>query len=214
MEKAVAKTAKTGDRAERATAARARHEEVVAKSQAKVIFSHALYLGGLASVRPNRVGNMIFAEDRTGIATINPKTMFIHTSLIDVDGGEVANRKIVATVTFAVLGGPAAKGAKDQAVITVRTTDGEEPYFQLNKTSPQSVLARIAPWMKSHGIPSHDQFMQRQAADAQGNAVAAALAAQAHPTPLSIADELSKLAALRDSGVLSHDAAKIRLLEG
>jgi Short C-terminal domain/Protein of unknown function (DUF2510) len=175
------------------------------KAQSQVMFNHATYLGGLPQARLKKTGALYFTPDVTGIGTLKPRALTIPTRLIasvEVVGGEVAKRKVAAVAAFGVLGGLAAKGAKNQTVVIVRLTDGAEAYFELDRIAPQEVRAKLAPWLGQNGIPWRD--------DEPAAAPAAAPIA-------SIADELQKLAALRDSGVLTPDefaAAKARLLAG
>lgn len=90
------------------------------------------------------------------------------------------------------------KTTKDQTVITVRTKAGDTVYYVINNSAPPIVRASIGPTLNAAGVPFYDE------------AVAAPTT-----TPTSIADELAKLASLRDQGVLSESeflAEKAKLL--
>lgn len=172
-------------------------------------FSYASYLGGFSGIKKKHHGNLIFADQTVGIGTLRPKAMWVKIDQIrsiEVSGGQVAKNKIGAEVAFGVLGGLGAKGAKDQTTVVVRMESGETGYFEIDRVAPTAVLAKLTPWMREHGIPTYDEARHAELLSAAGAPSAA---------PLSVADEISKLAELRSSGAITDGefaAQKAKLL--
>ena len=105
---------------------------------------------------------------------------------------------------FGVLGGLAAKGSAERAYLAVHRRDGATGHFQFDKMSPQALRGRIAPVLFKVAVPFLDEPpVGISAPTAQGVA------------PFSVADELKKLVALRETGVLTEEefvAQKARVL--
>lgn len=165
-------------------------------------FTRATYLGGAPNVPKKKTGILYFNDDVIGIGTFKPKAFTLKTDVIasiEVGGGQVAKSKVGAELAFGVLGGLGAKGAANQTQLAVRTKGGMTCFFQIDRVSAAEVRAKLAPWMQSRGIAFYE--------DAQHAEMVQAMAAGAHsadPSPASKADELAKLAALRDQGVLTE----------
>lgn len=120
---------------------------------------------------------------------------------VEVTSEQVAKSKVGAALVFGVLGGVTAKGSMDRATLIVYVKSGEKGYFTIPQQSVASLLGTLEPWMRDRGINL-------------GSPEAPAV--QATTTPKLIADELLKLAQLRDSGVLSEDEflnLKARLIQ-
>jgi uncharacterized protein YfiM (DUF2279 family) len=122
---------------------------------------------------------------------------------IVVDGGQVAKRKVGATLAFGILGAAGAKGSKHQSVLTARRKDGALAYFQIDKMSKQQVAARIAPVLHSAGVRLIDEFAisasttNREASDDAAN----------------MAKAIRELADLRDEGLLTEEEFNTKKLE-
>ena len=119
---------------------------------------------------------------------------------MEVTSEQAAKSKLGAALFFGVLGAVTAKGSEDRATLIVYLKSSEKGYFTLNGQSVASVLGILEPWMRHKGITL--------GAPGEGPAPTAA--------PKLIADELAKLAQLRDSGVLSEEefsALKGKLIE-
>lgn len=114
---------------------------------------------------------------------------------IVVDGGQVAKRKVGATLAFGILGTTGAKGSKHQSVFTARRKDGALAYFQIDKMSKQQVAARIAPILHSTGVKLIDEFA---ITTAKPN-----LEVSDHAD--NIAKAIRELANLRDEGLLTEE---------
>lgn len=123
---------------------------------------------------------------------------------VTIDGGEVFKNKIAAVLAFGVLGGLAAKGGTSRAFLAARRNDGATAYFQFENVGSQALRAKVAPILFKVGVPFLD------------DPLASGPDSTAQPVnQLSVADELAKLAQLRDSGVLNDDefaAQKAKLL--
>jgi hypothetical protein len=104
---------------------------------------------------------------------------------IEVEGPEQASKRITATrlLTIGVFALAAQKKTK-AAVITVTTTDGGEAVFQTHDWLALDLRAKLTP------VLSH--FRNQQTAE------------QSAPPPTSAADEIRKLADLRDQGILTE----------
>lgn len=92
-----------------------------------------------------------------------------------------------------MIGAVTAKGASDRATIVVKLKSGETGFVTVDGQSSAALLGLVTPWLRRHGINLEEPAVG----------------------PTLIADELTKLAGLRDSGVLSDDefhSAKARLL--
>lgn len=175
----------------------------------------AKYLGGHPGLGKQREGHLCVTNEGIGISgwsvTGGLKYAVIkwtEVRSVDVSGGEVAKSKFGAEIMFGVLGGLGAKGAMGQTIIAVYTIDSNIGYYQINEKHPAEVKARLTPFLRAVGIPYHDERVQQDNADA----LKAALGANG---PVGVSDELSKLAALRDQGVLTEEeftAQKAKLL--
>ncbi len=99
-------------------------------------------------------------------------------------------------------GGILSKGAQDRATVVVCLKNGDAGYFTIGGQSTGMLLGSISPWIRDHGITL--------GSDEGGPAPSPG-------APKLIADELAKLAQLRDSGVLSEEefvALKTQLIQG
>ena len=113
---------------------------------------------------------------------------------IDVAGGQVAVSKIPAVLMFGILGGLAAKSAKDQTTLGVKCRDGETAWYVVDQ-SASWLRAKITPFLRRAGIPFHDEEPASAVPD--------------------LGSELRDLGALRDEGLLTEDefaAQKAKLL--
>ena len=121
---------------------------------------------------------------------------------VTVDGGEIAKSRVAATVMFGVWG----LGAQDKETLTflsIYRKDGAVACYRIPGTDPQGLRVRLRPLLLKVGVPFLDE------------PAAVQVTPPAHTSPPSVADELAKLAALRDSGVISNEefaAQKAKLL--
>ena len=164
--------------------------------RARVSFSFATYLGGLPEdPRSHSLGSTLYANDElVGLGSLGPKKQIVRWAEctgVTVDGGQVAKSKVGAELAFGVLGGLGAKGATDRAFLSVYRNDGAAACYQIDKKSPQAVRAQLTALLVKVGVPFLDGPL------AQTTATIA--------VPISVADELAKLAALRDQGVLTPE---------
>jgi hypothetical protein len=170
-----------------------------------VSFGYAHYVGGHSRLGRGRQGNFHVTATELGIGMTRPKVAVIslvNVASVEITGGEVAKRKVGATVAFGVLGGLAAKGTKNQTAVVVHTKDGETAYYTIDKQAPINVRAKLTPMLKSAGVPFSDE--------------AKSAPVVAPPAP-DLAQQLRDLAALRDDGILTADefaTQKARLLDG
>jgi hypothetical protein len=175
-----------------------------------VNFGYAKYVGGHATLGRNRQGNFWLTADELGIGTLRPKVAVIalaDVASIEIVGGQVAKRSVGAVAVFGVLGGLAAKGAKNETAVVVRTKDGETAYYTIDKQSPVNVRAKITPLLKAAGVPFADELA--------APAAAASSKSSAEPPSFDPIQRLRELAELRDKGVLTEEefaAQKAKLL--
>jgi len=71
----------------------------------------------------------------------------------------------------------------------VRTKDGDAVYYTVGATTPVSVRAKIAPFLRDHELALYDETSPPPA----------------EPPGSNLASQLRELAALRDDGVLSEE---------
>jgi len=121
---------------------------------------------------------------------------------LTVESQQVAKRKIAATLAFGALGALAAKGSKDQSVVTVRRSDGAFAYFVIDKMSAFKLKAEIEPLLRIVGVPIvRDLPLESKPARGGGN---------------DVISEIERLVTLRESGYIDDDefrSLKERLLE-
>ncbi len=93
------------------------------------------------------------------------------------------------------------KGAVDRGTLIVHLKSGQAGYFSINDYSQREILGKITPWLRSTqirvGTPS-----SKSPTPASSN-------------PISVADEIAKLGALKAQGLLSEEefaAQKAKLL--
>jgi hypothetical protein len=104
-----------------------------------------------------------------------------------------------ALLDYGLIGAFTAAKSGDRATL-LHTKSGDTVFFTIEGLSEPELLGMISPWLRSAGIP-----------------VASRLDSPAPATaPTSVADELKKLADLRDAGALTDDefcSAKAKLLD-
>ncbi len=116
---------------------------------------------------------------------------------VEVTSEQVARSKVGGAVLLGVLGAVASKAAADRATLLVTLKSGETGYLTVDGQSTASLLGTLSPWLREHGIEVGSST-------------------EAKAAGVSVADELAKLAQLRDSGVLSEEeflALKSKLIE-
>lgn len=170
-------------------------------------FAHAMYVGGHSELGRERRGTLYVTNERVGIGKIRPQFALIpirKLANVKVVGGQVAKNNVGAVIAFGVLGGLAAKSAKNQSSIIVRTKEGETGYYTIDKISPIEVLARLTPGMKELGVPC-------------GGEEPSIVAPGSSSGTRDLAVQLRELAALRDDGLLTgeeFEMQRTRLLGG
>jgi Short C-terminal domain len=115
---------------------------------------------------------------------------------IEITGREVRISKVGPVLVFGLMG-LAARGSKMQTTLVVRTKDGETLYFSLDRQAPEQVKALLTPHLKLVGVPFYGDSPPPSAGGPD------------------LADQIRKLAALRDDGLLTQEefeAQKAKLL--
>ena len=168
-----------------------------------LIVPGATYFGGFSHLDLNepRIGRLIMDDNTVTLNRVqNVKATREYRDIelcrtraiasMEVTSEQAARSRVGATLIFGVLG-LAAKGAMDRATVLVHLRNGDAGYLTINKQSTASLLGVLTPWLREQGI-------------AVGSPEAEPAAPSA-TAPKLIADELAKLAQLRDSGVLSDN---------
>jgi putative oligomerization/nucleic acid binding protein len=172
------------------------------------------YHGGFSylAVTTSRMGRLVLGDESVTLDRIPHETLTSNFDppielcrtrairSIEVTSEQVARSKIGAAALFGVLGAVTAKGAEDRATMIFALKSGEPGYFTVKDQSVPSLLGVLTPWMREHAITS---------GSTEGSIVKVT-------APRLIADELAKLAQLRDAGVLSDDeflALKTQLIQ-
>jgi len=159
------------------------------------------YYGGFTHVPESkwtRIGRLVLGDDAVTMDRVQDKQMrnlpavelcrSRAISTIEVTSEQVAKSKLGAALVFGVLGGVTAKGSMDRATIIIHLKSGAAGYLAVDKKSSASVLGLITPWAREKEIGLGAP--QAQPIQSAG--------------PKLIADELAKLAELRESGVLTE----------
>lgn len=171
----------------------------------RVQFNHVGYLGGFPD-RPEAKSNGVLVVDGDGLHMRGIRELFVipwsAVVHVAVEGAEEASRRVTAGRVMAM--GIFALAAKKKTGTTYLgvQTEGYTAGFEMEGTGAGEVRAKIAPWTQRLSPPPVPE--------------AAPQAPQAAaPATTGLADELAKLAVLRDQGVLTQeefDAQKARLL--
>ncbi len=188
------------------------------KPLAPVSFNPAHYLGGHPNLGRGRSGTLWFSPLEVGIGITRPKVAVLqlaNVASVEVTSTQVAKNKVKAEIMFGVLGGLGAKGSETDTAIAVYTKDDQIAYYQVDKKTEAQVRARITPVLRAASVPFRDEAAVQTQQEALREAVAQAVqSAQGGGAP-SVADELAKLAQLRDQGILTDEefaAQKAKLL--
>ena len=163
-----------------------------------VAFTHSEYLGGLPDTK-KASGNLIFDEDAVGVGMMHPKKGVVAWSDmagISFDSATMKKSRAGKAVAFGVFA-LAARKTQNAAEITIQRKDGNVALYSVPGKTGVQVRARVQPFLVARGVPCLDDAplpTEFAPAPAAGPATAA---------PTSIADEIAKLVALRDSGVIT-----------
>ena len=168
-----------------------------------VTLGWATYLGGVIDQPKKRSGNLMFTVDgiilERGPGLSKVSIPMSDVCGVDVGGEQVGKSRVGAVLAFGVLG-LGAKSSVARGELTVYLKSGGEAYFHVDKKSEMEIKGALSPLLGGLGIPF-------------GNEAAAPVVAA--PSGVSTADELAKLAQLRDQGVLTEEefaAHKAKLL--
>lgn len=186
---------RTRKEAEKAAKAQAKQLEAATKPPRSVTVQNSTYLGGLPGDRGKKTGNLYVDAEKIGVGFASAKhglVLWSDATGVSYSGGQVAKSKVGAELMFGVLGGLGAKGSADRAEVVVFRRDGSSAFFQVDKISRLALKAKLAPLLAFAGVPCVDD--QPITAPPQ--------AAPAVPDP---AEQLLKLAQLRDAGIVSDE---------
>lgn len=162
-----------------------------------LVLQIADYMGGYNNT-VKATGILTFYENQIEYkATLNARSSFTfrydEIANIAVEGKDEVTRRVTVTRLLAVgiFAFALKKKSEDkEAFITLELTDGQEVVFQVNKVSPMELKAKL-----SKGIAKVKQNTSK--------------------APASVADELAKLAKLKNDGILTQaefDKKKAELL--
>lgn len=163
------------------------------------------YMGGYGDKRKAK-GVLTFFEKQTEFsAPLSTKFTILNNQIKDVviEGKDEVNRRVTVTRLLAVgiFAFALKKKNKDQeAYITLELTDGQEVILFADKKAPMALrakLAKVISVVKQANVSSQSQSIR---SDIQG----------------SVADELAKLASLKEKGILTEEefASKKKQLLG
>jgi hypothetical protein len=156
-------------------------------------FEKAEYLGGLPGTKPSSiVGTLYVNGDCVGVGAFGPKTGVVKWSDaqgVSFDSGTASKSRVGKALLIGVFA-LAAKKTQDDAHMTVFLKDGNAAIYHVKGTSGAALRAKVNPIMVAAGVHCVDD-------------VATAVAAP------SLADELTKLGALRDSGILTDEEFEV-----
>jgi hypothetical protein len=163
---------------------------------------NAIYTGGLADHPLQARGTLLLSPTQIGLGEFQPERAVIlldDVASVEITGDMVAKSKLAATLAFGVLGGVGSKGTKTEVAVIVRLKSGGTAYYVIpdSNDGPSILRAKAGPVLQQAGVPFADD----------GPALASA--------GPDIADQLRKLADMRNEGLLSpeeFERAKAKLL--
>lgn len=173
----------------------------------KVLFRNSQYLGGLPGTRREN-GNLHVSDAGVGVGGAVAKKGLIgwsHMASISFDSGTAAKSRVGATLAFGVLGALASQGAQDVATITINLKDGNAAFYRVEGKSGPMVRASFQPFLVAYSIPCLDDPAAGSAPPQGVSAAPPPATATPSVSPIGRADELAKLAGLRDQGVISEE---------
>lgn len=162
----------------------------------------ANYLGGFSWAPDPGWGELSFYDDRIELYHPLNRHVIVKVGVpvittVEVASEQVAKSRLGNTLFFGILGAVSTKHSEDRASFLVNISNGQTGYFSMIGFSEEMVLAKVSPWLRSVGIPirkvGSDSALSRS----------------------SIADELAKLATLKEAGVITDAefaAQKAKLL--
>lgn len=148
-------------------------------------------------IEMNRTAIYIVPDTRRGGPPRRAVVPWSNVASVSMESWSEAKSRLGAILVFGLLG-LAARGSIDSTVLAVRLLDGGTVYYQA-ELHLMAFRANVTPILRSLGVTV-----------TEGAPVSAV-----PTTPVSMADELAKLAQLRDSGVLTEAefaAQKAKLL--
>ncbi len=182
------------------------HQEKVAETKdargGRIRALSVEYMGGFGDYRKAK-GSLTFYQKRTEFSSLMTKFTLENSNVRDVvvEGKSEVNRRVTVTRLLAV--GIFAfalkkKSTDKEAYITIELADGQEVIFFVDNKAPMELkakLAKVISQVKQAGVAGQTQATTQP----QG----------------SVADELTKLASLKEQGILTQtefDAKKKQLL--
>src|SRR5579884_1180306 len=184
------------------------HHAASPSGNQKVLFRNSHYLGGLPGTK-QAAGNLHVSDAGIGVGGAVAKkgtVVWADMASISFDSASAAKSRVGATLAFGLLGALASKGTQDTATITVNLKDGNAAFYRVDGKSGPMVRAGFQPFLIANAVPCLDDHA---ATPYQGVPPSQSLTAASAPSPLGLADELGKLAGLRDQGVLSDEEFQI-----
>lgn len=202
------KVKEVGDKANKAVAkAQQEHKQQVANQKDargdRLVALSLDYMGGYGDKKKAK-GVLTFYQKQTEFSSpLSTKFIIPNSSVSDVaiEGKDDVNRRVTVTRLLAVgiFAFALKKKNKDkEAYLTIELSDGQEAIFFIDKKSPMELrtkLAQVISQVKQAGVSSQAQANQTGSG--------------------SIADELTKLASLKEQGILTQaefDKKKSELL--
>jgi hypothetical protein len=171
----------------------------------RVSLGTAGYLGGYPAFGAACKGQLAFTPSAVFFAGMTLDMALVES--LELGGGQVAKSRLGAAVLFGVLGALADSDAKDRAEIVVHLKAGDAAFFFLEDMSPFEIRAKLMPLVREAGVPFKDEVDQKPN-ERDG--------ATQPDSAGGLADELTKLARLQESGFLTAEevaAAKAKLLD-
>lgn len=182
---------------------------IVDMAKDKVTFAHSKYLGGLPGDKGGYGGNLIVDSEGIGCGITNKKkgvVLWEQASGISYDSEQIKKSRVGKAMLIGVFA-LAAKGTQSAATVTVALKDGGAAVYQVEGKPGAAVRGRIQAIVSSAGVPCLDDMPTAPSGPS--------LAAQPLIATVSLADEIAKLAALKEAGALTDEEfadQKARLL--
>jgi hypothetical protein len=154
-------------------------------------YNYSQYVGGLSGKDKKHLGYLNFTSEAIGVRNSlfnkTPKhgaLKWTDVASIDITGQQTASSRLGATLLFGEIGALAASGSRNQVAVVVHTKDNRTAYYLIGRQNPVAVKAKLTPFLQAVGVPFTEQVATQPLASA--------------------ADELEKLARLKEQGIITQ----------
>jgi hypothetical protein len=170
-----------------------------AKLHRVTVATRVTYVGGLGGRKCQ--GSLVVNDECLGVGTFRPRKAIVRWADIewlDLDDGQVRKSGVGAAAAVGVFA-LAKRGSEQSAGLTVHRKDGRDVFYRIARDDAFALKAKLTPHLRKVSVPWRDEQTREAASSNAGPA-----------------DELRKLAEIRDQGILTDEefaAQKAKLLQ-